>query len=143
MTSPPPHIDIVTVVTALAALLFSQELAEMIGPYTVIVVGSILGGAIATGRRKKASGFWRGAGFLLAMVTLALLCTVPLSIAIANHSGVEYRWLLGPVAVLIAGIGPDWPRLCVWVATALIDRLGPDWLRAIAERWSASWGGKP
>lgn len=143
MTSPPPQIDIVTVVTALAALVFSQELADVIGPYSVIVVGAILGGAIATGRRKKASGFWRGAGFLLAMVTLALLCTVPVAMSIANHSGVESRWLLGPVAVLIAGIGPDWPRLCVWVATTLIDRLGPDWLRAIAARWSANRGANP
>lgn len=133
MTSPPPQIDIVTVVTALAALVFSQELAEMIGPYTVIVVGSILGGAIATGRR-DVPGFWPGAGFLLAMVTLALLCTVPLSLFISQYIGADHRWLLGPVAVLIAGIGPDWPKLGIWAV---------DQARGVIERWAASRGAKP
>lgn len=132
MTTAPPQIDIVTVATALAALLFSQELAEVIGPYSVIVVGAVLGGAIATGRR-EVPGFWPGAGFLLAMVTLALLCTVPLSMFIGRYIDTDARWLLGPVAVLVAGIGPDWPKLAVWAFGQA---------RGVAERWAAGKGGQ-
>lgn len=122
-TPPPPPIDIVTVATTLAGLLFAPAVADAVGPYAVILLGAILGASISAGLRPPDARI----GSFMHMciwVGLALVLTVPASlIAIAYMpEGIEVRWVLGPVAIVIAGIGHRWPDVAQW-AMALLRRL--------------------
>lgn len=114
MTPPPPPIDIVTVAIALATLLFGPTVAELVGPYSVIVLGAALGGAWSASRREAGSRT-STVGHMLLMIGLALLITVPLAFLGSQYLPVDPKWLLGPVAVVIAGIGPDWPKVGAWL----------------------------
>ena len=130
MTASPPPIDIVTVATAVAVALFGQELAVVIGPYAVITLGALLGGAFSASRRESQT-LGKSFGFMLSMVALSLLVTVPLAAMLAPYIGADQRWLLGPVAVIISGIGHDWPKVCGWAV---------DQTRQVIERWAAKRG---
>lgn len=134
MTAPaPPPIDIVTVAIAIATAMFGQEMAYIVGPYTVIVLGAALGGAWSASRREQGAG----GGTLKHMVLVigwALLITVPLAYLGEKHFGLEAKWLFGPVAVVIAGIGHDWPRVMGW---------GLGQARALIERWVSRKGEQP
>lgn len=118
MTTPvsPPPLDIVTVLTAVATAIFGQELAQVIGPYSVIVLGALLGGALSAGRRKKEARVSKPV-HMATMVGLALLLTVPAAAAAVAVLGlsVQDKWLFGPVAALVAGIGQDWPKVGIWM----------------------------
>jgi hypothetical protein len=126
MNSNPP-IDPVTVAIAIAGTAFSPQLAQLIGPYAVIVLAAILGAGISAGLRDQSSR----TSTLLHMVTwvgLSLLFTVPLSMLVMAYAvpeGVQLQWLLGPVATLIAGVGHRWPQLLVWL---VIERGWMDYL---------------
>lgn len=131
MNAPPPPIDIVSLAIALAGLIFGQELAQMIGPYAVIMMGASLGAVISASRLEPGTGMhW--AAHLGFFVTLALLVTVPLAYWLERQLGFESKWLFGPVAILVAGIGQDWPLLVRWA-------LGQ--ARRLAEGWVTRRGG--
>lgn len=119
--SPPPPLDIVTVLTALATAIFGHELAQVIGPYSVIVLGALLGGAWSAGRLEQGArvGAFR---HMALMVGLALLVTVPGAAAAVSVLGlsVQDKWLFGPVAVLVAGIGQDWTRVGTWMLDLML-----------------------
>jgi hypothetical protein len=105
--TPTPPIDIVSVSILLAGTLFSRELAEVVGPYAVIVLAAIGGAAWSAARLPKGTRLSTLRHMLL-MVGMALLATVPLAALASNFTEVETRWLLGPVAAVIAGVGPEW-----------------------------------
>ena len=108
MSAPPPQsLDIVSVAIAFFALVFSPELSALIGPYVVILVGATLGAAWGASRR-PASTRGSSALYVAGMVGLALLVTVPAAELSARFLGVHLHWLLGPVAAVIGGVGPDW-----------------------------------
>ncbi|MES2959815.1 MAG: hypothetical protein V4792_16620 [Pseudomonadota bacterium] len=103
----PPPIDIVSLAIAVAALLFSPELSALIGPYVVILIGATLGAAWGASRRAPTTR----AGSLLyvgGMVCVAVLVTVPAAHLSARFLGVHLHWLLGPVAAVVGGLGPDY-----------------------------------
>lgn len=116
--NPPPSIDIVTVAIALAATMFSPGIAAVVGPYAVILLGATLGGAWAASRQTqpdRMATVWH----ILGCIGIALIVTVPASELVASRWGLESRWTLGPVALVIGGVGKDWPgvfRWCVWAA---------------------------
>jgi hypothetical protein len=70
-------------------------------------------------------------GHVVLMMGWALIVTVPTAIAMGQLLGWESKWLLGPVAVVIAGIGHDWPAVGRW---------GLDVLRSIIDRWASRKG---
>lgn len=107
MTPQPPSLDIVSVLTALSALVFAPELAAVIGPYAVILIGATLGAAWGATRR-KASTRLGTLGYIVGMVGLACLVTVPAAAAGSRLTGLHLHWLLGPVAALIGALGPEW-----------------------------------
>lgn len=113
--SSPPQIDLVTVAIAIAALVFSPEISAIVGPYSVIILGAVIGGGLGLSNRPPTSRF-SAAQYLVLMVGLALLVSVPFSDLLANHFGVRSNWLLGCVAVVVAWIGPDWPLIGAWLA---------------------------
>lgn len=110
-------LDIVAVSVVLAGLMFDSRIAEIVGPYAVIVLAAILGGALSASRRGEAS---RGKtiGYMALVIILALLVTVPLAEVTAAHipvARVEPRVLFAPVAAIVAGIGHDWPTVLLWL----------------------------
>jgi hypothetical protein len=107
----PPQLDPVNVAIALAALLFNASTASLIGPYAVIFIGAMLGGTWSASGRPAGDRFGTFK-YLLWMVSLAMLITVPtaelLAANLPSSWNVSSRALLGIVAALITGLGPDW-----------------------------------
>ena len=126
MSAPPsPPIDIVTVVIALASAAFGPELAAYVGPYAVILLGALLGAAWSASRKEPGTRV-STLGHIALMVGWALMVTVPTALLAGKAFGWESKWLLGPVAVVIAGIGHDWPAVGKWalgLARSAIERV--------------------
>lgn len=113
-------LDPVIAVTALVALLTGNELAQVVGPYAVILLGATTGAGWSLGRQEVMS---RAASLLYfaKMNFTALLVTVPLAaMATEVFKLQDQDWLLVPISLLVGGIGNDWPRVGRWI----INRLG-------------------
>lgn len=112
MNSAAPSItDIVGLFVILAAFIFSPEVANVVGPYMVIIVGSSIGASFALGRREKST---RKAAFFffLRIAGLAVLLTAGLAaIAHSYRPDLNERLLLAPIAILIGWIGDGWPAV--------------------------------
>ena len=109
------NLDPVVVAATIASILFSPELAAVAGPYAVIIASSIVGAAWALGRRDSSSKLGAG-GFMLRIVGTSMLVTVGVTKLIGWGMGVDDpTWLLTPVALVVGGIGDDWPRLGRWL----------------------------
>lgn len=109
MTPPPPTptpLDIVSVAILLSALFVGREMADILAPYAVILLGA-LGGATWSAAQLPMPTRWHTARHVLLMVGLALIATVPLSILGGKVFGLEQHWLFAPIAVLVAA-RPSW-----------------------------------
>lgn len=113
-------LDPVAASTAILTLIFGPQLATYIGPYFVIIVGAMVGSAWSLGRRRVTTRFNAFQYFLL-MVATALICTVPLSEIAVKYVFTDYdhKSFFAPIAMLIGGVGGDWPRLIKWMANRL------------------------
>lgn len=124
MTPQPPSLDVVTMAIALAAAMFGPELATFVGPYAVIFLGAVLGGAWSASRRPPATRV-ETVGYLALIVLLAVLVTVPLADFAATYLGLQSRVLFAPVAAVISGVGPDWPGVFAWawgIVRGIVER---------------------
>ncbi len=102
-----PHLDPFSVVVLFATSFgVTGDAASILGAYSVILL-SAFGGAA-----------WSASGMpdltrlgiflhILLMMGLALVGTIPLAELISHVTNVEIRWLLAPLAILIAA-RPDW-----------------------------------
>lgn len=117
--TPDPQIDPVSVFVALLGVIVSAELAKYIAPYIVIGAAGLVGSAFALSRAEPVAGL-RWIGYVAWYTTMSLLLTAPMAYGVNAWTGLDVRWLLGPVSGLIAAIGHDWPRLGQWV----VERLG-------------------
>ena len=109
------HLDPVSVAAALASIVFGPALAAIIGPYAVILVASTVGAAWALGRRDPSARLG-AVGFMLRLNATAMLVTVALASFLGRWLGSEDpSWLLAPIALVVGGIGDDWPRLGRWL----------------------------
>lgn len=131
---PPPPIDLVSLLVLVASLLFGDTLGHALGPYAVIVLGALLGAAWSASRLDPRGGV-STLRHIAMMVVLALIVTVPLASWGADYFQIERRWLFGPVAVVIAGVGPDWPAVARWAAA-----LARNAVEAIANRRNGDGG---
>jgi hypothetical protein len=114
-----PIADIVGLCIFIAALLFSADVANVVGPYMVIVIASSIGASFALSRRNKSSR-GRALWFFTRVVGLAVLLTVGLAaVASAYRPDLHERVLLAPIALLVGFIGDDWPRLLSRIMRAL------------------------
>ena len=111
---PPPPLDIVTLAIAIITALLGPGSAAIVGPYVIILLGAVMGSAWSASRRETES---RTATLrhMFLHVTLALLATVPVAIWLGRVLEFDDKWLLGPVAAVIGGIGHDWPRVFTWL----------------------------
>ncbi len=119
-------IDIVSVFVFIASLLFSPEIANVVGPYMVIILASTIGASFALARRERSTRL-SALGFFLRINGLAILLTVGLA-AIAQSWGpaLQERVLLAPIALVLGFIGDDLPKVLRWAGgkvNALVDAL--------------------
>lgn len=127
-----PPLDIVTVAITLSTALFGAPVAAILGPYAVIFIGAVLGASWSASRRPPSESRLSTLLYVMGVVLLALMITVPATELLVAYAKVEARWILGPVATLIGGIGDDWPKIRVWAMNFLRD--------AVARRFG---GGAP
>ena len=118
-------LDPVSVAVALLSVTLGPQLAAIVGPYAVIVLASTTGAAWALGRREASTRTSAFAYFGRITATAVLLSV---AIESAVHQWLiptDSHWLLAPIALLVGGIGDDWPAVGRWVlerAGRLIER---------------------
>ena len=114
------QLDPVSVAIALASVIFGPALAAVIGPYAVIIVSATVGAAWALGRREPGARLG-AAWYFLRLNATAVLVTVSLANLAGQWAGLQNTtWLLAPIALLVGGVGDDWPRIGRW----LLERAG-------------------
>lgn len=118
------QLDFVSVVIFVATLIFSPEVANVVGPYLVILFASTIGASFALARRDKTTRW--GAFWYFARVNgVAIFLTgFVAAAAVSQWPVVHERSLFAPIAFLLGLAGEDWPDIAKWAAgklNALID----------------------
>lgn len=115
----PPQLDPSSVASAIIALFFGAEMAGYIGPYAVIGAAGATGACIALSRM-PAVGRSYAVCFIGGMTVVALMLTASIS-QLINYMlpNIDIRWLLVPVAMVVGGIGQDYPLIVTWVVSRL------------------------
>lgn len=109
------HLDPVNAAIVFASIVFGPALAALIGPYSVIVIASAVGAAWSLRRRASDSPHLDTLCFFLLIIFTAILVTVGIANTVANWLNLtDATFLLSPIALLIGGIGSDWPRILKW-----------------------------
>lgn len=122
----PSITDVVGFFIFMAALLFSNEVAAVVGPYMVIVVASAIGASFALSRRPTSTRV-SAILFFARVCGVAVLGTVAASIVAATfYPSLTERVLIAPVAFVIGLVGDNWPDIALWAGrkvNALVDVL--------------------
>ncbi|MCT9812407.1 hypothetical protein N0K08_17325 [Acidovorax sp. Be4] len=109
------QLDPVSVAIALAGVLFGPALAGVIGPYAVIIISCTVGAGWALGRRDPAARL-SAAWYFLRLNATAVIVTVGLArLAGSWMGGDDHAWLLAPIALIVGGVGDDWPGVGRWL----------------------------
>jgi len=102
-----PVVDIVGLFVFIAAMIFSNEVAAVVGPYMVIVVAATLGASFKVARREKTTRT-SAVLFFLRVVGMAVILTVALALVLNSYRpDLSPRVTVAPIALLIGFI--DWP----------------------------------
>lgn len=126
MVPPSNQTDVLQVFIIVAASIFGPTMAQIIGPYSLIIVAAMTGAGWSVGRKRgcKASAIW----YFVRIVLTAILLTVAISkMAAGIIPSVEADWLIAPVAMIIGLIGDDWPKAGKW-AISIAKRFVNRWL---------------
>jgi len=122
----PSITDIVGVFMFIATLLFSADVAQVVGPYLVIITASAIGASFSLKRREKSTRT-SAILFFTRVCGLAALLTVGVSAVVAGyHPSLSERVLLAPVAFIVGLVGDDWPAIASWAVgkvSAFVDIL--------------------
>lgn len=111
----PSQLDPVSVSVALASVIFGPALANIIGPYAVIILSATVGAAWALGRRDPDARLG-AAWYFVRLNATAVVITVSLAKLAGLWLGMEdHSWLLAPVAIVVGGVGDDWPAVGKWL----------------------------
>lgn len=109
MNTSQPIADIVSLCIFIAALMFSSEVASVIGPYMVMVVAGAIGGSFALARRETSTrldAVW----FFVRVVGLAVLLTAGVATGISIWKPeLKPSVTVAPIALLIGYV--DWQSL--------------------------------
>lgn len=121
MASPPPSIDPVSAIVAVLTAFLSPAVAHMMGTYSIIFIAAAFGAGWALMRRE--SGTLLGAiSFVILITGTATLVTAGVTELLNSYLQLgSINFLLAPVALIIGGIGHDWPRVLPWLATYTAD----------------------
>lgn len=117
-------IEPVNVAVAIMSFLLAPQLAEVIGPYAVIILASTLGASWSLGGKDgltRHDAVW----FFIKINTTAILITVAIANIISQKLGyTEGKWLLAPIALVIGIVGDDWGNLSKWVVKKIKGKFG-------------------
>lgn len=110
--TPPPPLDIVSLAVTLLSLVFSASAAAVVGPYAVILICAIGGASWSASNVAEANNrrtllhivLWSGIAAVFTVPTATLGNSLMFSLFGVST---ELRWMLGPVAGLIAA-HPQW-----------------------------------
>lgn len=111
-----PTSDFIAVMTFIASLIFSGEVAAIVGPYVTILAAASIGASFALAKREVGTRA-DGRMFFIRTVGLALMFTVILSQAVhAHYPLLNERVSLIPIAMLLGFGGDEMPKLLarVW-----------------------------
>jgi hypothetical protein len=90
----------------------------VLGPYLLIGFVAAMGAMLALSRTPTDSKK-SGVLFILRMVFIALIFTIPMSIIIGDHAGLSSTILVMPIAAVIGVVGNGWWPLLDSAMTAL------------------------
>ena len=113
------YLDPTHVAVTIASAVLAPALADVVGPYVIIFIASTIGASWALGRqatmsRLKALLFFLRINFTAAIVTSSIASALAKQMGYASGTG-EGLWLIAPIALVIGGVGDDWPALIHWV----------------------------
>lgn len=101
----------VAVFTQLASLVFGMSVAMVVGPYIVIVIGAMGGAAVAIMHRPS-TGKARAFIYFVAMTSLSVLLTVPLSMMVSSMwPSLQEHWLFAPLSFALGYCGDKMPAI--------------------------------
>lgn len=107
--------DVMQLCVIAAASIFGQSMAEIIGPYILIVFASATGAGWSLGRRDPA-GKVNTMLYFIRIVLTAVLLTVAITKVVAGFvPQIEENGFIAPVAFIIGAIGDDWHRVGDWI----------------------------
>lgn len=99
----------------------APALAELVGPYAVIILAATTGAGWSLSRRARVSR-WSAIVYFLRLIATAVLLTVGLATLVLQvwpqFNGLN--WMLAPIGLLVGGIGDDWPHVGRW----FLERIG-------------------
>ena len=113
------HLDPTHVAVTVASAVLAPALAEVVGPYAIIFVASTIGASWALGRQAAMTRL-KALLFFLRINATAAIVTVFIADFLAKQLGYsgssrEGLWLITPIALMIGGVGDDWPAIIHWV----------------------------
>ncbi len=119
MTTTPTAIDPGTAMALIMAGAVGADAAGILAPYAVILIAAVTGSGWALSRRKptaRISAIW----FVSLMVMSTTLVTAGLAqLAARMYPSLETQWTLAPIALVVSGIGDDWPAVGQWLINLL------------------------
>lgn len=107
-------IDVIGLFVFISSVIFSADVAAIIGPYVAIVVAAAIGASFSLARRDQSSRV-NALLFFLRVCGLAVLVAGAAAAFLSRvHPVLTERALLAPVAFAIGLIGEDWSDLRRW-----------------------------
>lgn len=117
------QIDPITAAVAIVSVLISPTLAIYVGPYAMIVLSTTVGASWALRRHGVKYTGWQKLWYFSLLNGTAIIITVGAANAVGHMLKVseDYRYLLiSPIALVVGGVGNDWPKLLKWFPTVLM-----------------------
>ena len=113
------QLDPTHVAITVASAVLAPALAEVVGPYVIIFIASTIGASWALGRQATMSRL-KALLFFLRINSTSAIATVFIADFLAKQRGYasgtgDGLWLIAPIALVIGGVGDDWPALIHWV----------------------------
>lgn len=116
----------ISVATVLASTIFAPAVADIVGPYSVILLAAMAGVAVALMQR-PASTRANAMLFFAGSTLIALLLAVPLAMALSSvYPSLKEHWLFAPMAMALGYAGDRWGAIFKWCMTkvnAIVDAL--------------------
>lgn len=126
MNAQPSVTDVFGFFVFLAAILFSKEVAAVVGPYMLIISAAAVGASFALIRQEKTTRM-RAVGYFARVCGVAVFIGGFVAWGLAQlYPALTERSLIAPVSFAIGLVGNDWGALAMWAgrkASAWIDAL--------------------
>ena len=107
--------DVLQLFIVFATSVFDSSIAEVIGPYLLIVFAAITGACWSLSKRES-KGRWNAFFYFIRIVFTAVLLTSVIAELVIRHIDVaNTNLLIAPVALVIGVVGDDWLKVFTWL----------------------------